>query len=102
MKSEHTIYMDYQKTMSQAEELYQLAAKIKNIKNKDLAGVWSGVSAAWKGENANKYLQKGKKVEKTILSTSSELERTASSLKTIAKRTYKAEMEALQLARSAN
>ena len=51
MKSEYTIYMDFQKAKAQADELKSLAAELRNIADRDLAECLRAVRSIAAQEN---------------------------------------------------
>lgn len=98
-RSEHSIRMDFKRTMDQASKLEELGKKVEQLAKKDLANSRSNLSGNWKGENATAYLKKVQVVEGNLSSVGARLKNTAGVLRDIAKRTYDAEMRALERAR---
>ncbi len=101
MKSEYTIYMDFQKAKAQADELKSLAAELRNIADRDLAECLSGISVHWKGDNAANFIGKGNLVKSRLADAAKNLEQTASTIQKIAVQTYQAEMRAYNIAKRA-
>lgn len=100
MKSEATIYLDYQRTISQANRLSEIASRLNSISTSDLQNCLGQVSSHWEGENASSYVNKGRIVSDKIKKTSSDLKRAADTIRQMAQTTYNAEMRALAIARS--
>lgn len=98
MKSLFSIEFDFRQAIQRAEELEEIAADMKKLANDDLGGSLQNLSIAWKGEAANAYIQKGSRLKEKILKNSNDLTKAASTIRSIAKRTYKAEMTAYRIA----
>ena len=98
MKSLFSIEFDFQQAIKRAEELESIAADMKKLADEDLETSLQSLSLAWKGEAANAYLAKGSRLKDKILKSSSDLTKTASTIRRVAKRTYDAEMRAYRIA----
>ena len=99
MSSEHSIMLDFQQAKTRADELDEIASQIKNLTEKDFETDLQQLSKAWQGEAANQFLQKGILMKDKMLATAKRLNDTANTIRTTAKRTYDAEMKALELAK---
>ena len=99
MKSEAEIIFDYRQAISKAEELEGVVANLRQLSNNDLEGSLQSLSNAWRGEASEAYIGKGKKLQERILANAKNLENTAKTIRSTAKRIYDAEMRALQIAR---
>lgn len=97
-KSALEIQMDYNNAVRQANSLEETADRLKRIANKEFQDCISDISRNWTGENASAYLRKCNALKQDIGATADKLERTARSIKKMAKNTYDAEMKALRLA----
>lgn len=97
-KSASEIRMDYNHAIRQADSLSRIARELRNSANKDFQDCVSEISYNWTGSNASAYVNKCNRLISNILKTADRLERTASTIRKIAKNTYDAEMRALRLA----
>lgn len=98
--TEATIFLNFQKAKQQADELEQIAGDLSKLSSKSLNDVLQNVSANWKGESASQYLSKGSILQEDLTETAKSLLDIASEIRTIAKRIYDAEMEALRIAQT--
>ncbi len=98
MKSLTTIRMDFQKAQQCAAELEEIASEMRTLANSDLSDSLQSLSGAWKGESAALYLRKGELLKDKITASAKNLERTAATIRSTARRTYDAEMRAYRLA----
>ena len=98
MKSLFSIEFDFRQAIQRAEELEEIAADMRKLANNDLEGSLQNLSTAWKGESARAYLNKGTRLKEKILKSSNDLKKTASTIRSVAKRTYNAEMAAYRIA----
>ena len=100
MKTEASIYLDYQRTMNQADRLSEIASRLNTISSLDLQNCLGQISGHWEGENAAAYINKGRIVSEKINKTSTELRKAADTIRKMAANTYNAEMRALAIAKS--
>lgn len=98
MKSLKAIEFDFRQAIRRAEELEQVAVEMKKLADEELASSLQSLSTAWKGEAASAYLSKGSRLKDKILKSSNDLNKTARTIRKIAKRTYDAEMKAYRIA----
>lgn len=98
-KSVTVIRMEFNKANQQADKLDRLAGELRQLANDRFAGCLSEINNAWKSDSAAKYIKKGRQVQDEIRKRAKELENTAKAIRTIAKNTYNAEMQARQIAR---
>lgn len=98
MKSAYSIEMDFRQAKQRAGELEEIASEMRSLANRDLIESLQTLSGAWKGEAATLYLHKGDQLKEKILDTAVKLEKTAAAIRTIAIRTYNAEMKAYRIA----
>lgn len=96
------IEMDFRQAKQQADQLEELAARLKDLAGKELQETMQGLSGAWKGESADSYMQKGKRLEENMSSTARKLEQIASTIRMTAQRVYEAEMRAREIAEERN
>lgn len=98
-KSSFEIKMDYNRAVAQASSLEQIADEMRSSANRDMQDCISEISYNWTGSNAKAYVAKCEKLKESILKTAEKLEKTAYTIRKIAKNTYDAEMRALELAK---
>lgn len=98
MSTEYQIKADYNSANQTAAEMESIAGSLSNMANSDLDGALLALKNIWKGENAERFIQKGDSVKSQILTTAKELRNSARELREAAKSVYNAEMEALRLA----
>lgn len=98
-KTAYAIRMDFQNANRQADKLEDIAKKIDQAARNDLMDCMQGVSNNWKSDTSTAYCRKGREVANQLQSLAKSLQKTASSVRTIAKNTYDSEMRALALAR---
>ena len=102
MRSEGAILYDFRKAMQDAETLENAAEKMKRLAENDMENSKHSLSAAWTGQASEGYQRKYVKLQRDILSSANDLRRQASTIRTMARRTYEAEMRALRLASDRN
>ena len=100
MKSEHEIYMDFQKAKDQANRLRQIASNMNNVADDELGGAVTKIRSDWTGENSEAYVQKADKEKQKINKTAQDLRRVAETIETIAARIMEAELAAIRIARN--
>ena len=98
MKERYTIELDYQNALNRAAELEGLASQLRSIANDEFAQALENVKNAWQGDNAQKYVQKARKMKPKMIKASDDLKEVASTIRTVAKNTYDAEMKAYEIA----
>ncbi len=97
--SKTTIEINFKNACDQASQLEQLAQELSRIADSQLSGTLQSVSGSWKGDSAGLFLQKGNSLITQINASAQALRNAASSIRTIARNTYNAEIQALELAR---
>lgn len=98
MKTSAQIQFDFAQARRRAEELEEIAAELNRLARNDMEAVMGEVSAAWRGDSASLYLSKADRLQQEITGSSRDLNSIAASIRTIARRMYEAEMEALRIA----
>ena len=98
MRTQHEIYMDFNRAYNQAQRLRRIAASVANLANDEVGGTLRQISQNWTGENASAFLGKGETLKGKINKTSADLYRVAQAIITIATRTRDAELAAIQTA----
>ena len=98
MKSEHEIYMDFQKAQDQANRLRQIASNMDNVADDELQGAITKVRSDWTGENSDGYTQKADKEKAKISKTAIDVKKVAETIEQIAARIMQAELDAIRIA----
>lgn len=98
-KSSFEIRMDYNRAIAQAKSLEQIAEEMRSSADNDMQDCISQISYNWTGNNAKAYIEKCEKLKESVKKTAAKLEKTANTIRRIAKNTYDAEMRALELAK---
>ncbi|MBO5303961.1 MAG: WXG100 family type VII secretion target [Lachnospiraceae bacterium] len=99
-KSMYEINMDFNNAKNQAANLEAVAKNIENMINNDFEPCMRGISANWKGDNAENYVKKGNRLKADIEKTAKNLRKAASTIRTIAKNIYDAEKAAYEIAQA--
>lgn len=97
--SEHQITFNYNKAMSQARELKNVASSLTKVADSKLEECLGKVSKGWNGDNSESYVKKGKTLETKIDKAGNGVKQTAEAIETMARNIYNAEMAALRAAR---
>ena len=100
MKTAVQIQIDFDRTMQCADDLSTLARKLDALAGQKMENTLRTVARSWTGEASLQYQGKGRELEGKIRNSSAQLEKIAETLRTSARMTYRAEQEALRLARS--
>lgn len=95
MSDRDRIEIDFAKACEQAEYLESMAGVLSSIAKDSLLEAISIVDAIWKGDNAEKYVKKGKNYIPDILNTADELMKMAGNVRYTAEKIYEAEKKAL-------
>lgn len=98
-KTSYSIYLDYKKSMKDAEQIEQAARRIMK-ETSNILDCHSAVASAWKGENADILKRKLLKLESKLSTISKQLQKSAKTVRTIAESTYRSEQAALEMAKN--
>lgn len=98
MASRYQIQMDFNKAGQKANELDGIADRLSSVAERELPNILDALGSDWKGDNADAYIRKGAGVGENMRETVKDLRNTASTIRTIARNIYNAEMEALRIA----
>lgn len=98
MATKASIEFNFRRAMNQADQIDNLANNLSNLSRNRFAGAMQGISANWKGDNASLYLSKGERLQGNMNGSANELHSIASDIRTVARRLYRAEMAALEIA----
>lgn len=97
MASEATIQFNYNRAISQARKLEQLADELKSLANSNLESTISNLSSNWNGESATAFIAKAQKAKDDMLNNATQLYNTASVVRKSAKNIRDAELQALKV-----
>lgn len=92
------ITIQYQLTVTLAEQLQEAASGIERISRSEIDETRNSINACWNGDNSVKYLNKLNILETKVTTNASGLVRSAETIKTIAGKIYRAEMQATEIA----
>ena len=98
MASRYQIQMDFSRATQKASDLDNIANDLSRLSGTDLQNTLNSLSNDWKGDNATLYIQKGFSLKENLDETVKSIRNTASTIRSIAKNIYDAEMEALRIA----
>lgn len=98
MGSISEIYFNYNKAISQADQLDEIARRLNDAANQTMEDILNEVQRAWKSDSASEYLRKGNKVGGDVRTTAQNLQNIAQAIRKIAKRVMQAELEAWRIA----
>ncbi len=99
MKSERQIEFDFRHAINQAEELEDLAQRLRRLASRKLGEIEQTLPSYWDGPSAKSFQGKTFVMKNNLLKTAKDLEDEAKTIRNIARRIYQAEMEALAIAR---
>jgi len=97
MKSKQEIEMDFERAISQAQELEQLSHNIRSLASENMSKTLRALSVNWAGENSERYYRHIDDVISEMFKVSDELKLVALNIRDIAQIVYKAEKAALVL-----
>lgn len=98
MSSLSEIYFNYDRAVTQASQLDNVAKKLQNAANNNMESILNDVSRAWKSDSTLQYVKKCQKVEGDMRTSANNLKQIATTIRTIAKRVRDAELEAWRIA----
>ena len=98
MASRYQIQMDFSRANQKANDLDNIANDLSRLSGTDLQNTLNSLGNDWKGDNATLYIQKGFSLKENLDETVKSIRNTASTIRSIAKNIYDAEMEALRIA----
>lgn len=102
MKSTGAIWYDFQRALNEAEDLENAARKMRWLSENDMENTKRSLEGAWKGDASDAYRRKCSQLQAKILDSAKDLEKQASVIRSMARRTYEAEMHAYRLATDRN
>lgn len=98
-KTSVQIYCNYLSAKAQANELEEIANDIIKLSDEQLSNEFMYVYLQWTGEASKSYQNRGRILRTQIKDHANELKKAASTIRRVAERVYKTEMEALRIAR---
>lgn len=98
MATRYTIQMDFNHANQKANELDEIANDLSKLSGTDFQNTLNELGNNWKGDNASLYIGKGFSLKECMDTTVSSIRTTASTIRSVAKNIYDAEMEALRIA----
>jgi len=102
VKSLISIQIDFATTKAQAQQLDTLAGQLEDLARSSLENSLKAIGAAWTGESAQEYIQKGELLEEKLKGSAKNLRAIAEAIRQVAQVTYNAEREAILLAQIKN
>lgn len=100
MKTEYEIYMNFKKAEAEANKLRSIARSMKSLADDDFEGTLGRIKNNWTGENSDAFVAKARVVKDKISDTSTDIQRVADTIISIAERTRKAELDAINVAKA--
>lgn len=97
MVSAAVIRMNYVKTLFQASQLEAKAGYLRKLARVDLSEAIYHTDSGWNGANSDLFKRKVETLRDQVIRYAEQLDRTASTIRRVAKRVYDAEMAALAL-----
>lgn len=97
-KSATMIKVDFKRAIQKADDLEKLAEKLKYIAETQVEENFQTLNHFWMGEVANEFLQKGRILENKMLISARQITEVAEAIRSAARTTYNAEMEAYRIA----
>lgn len=95
MKTQWEIRMDFQNAKAQAQRLENIADNIVYNVVRRLEQAEAQIQANWKGDNAQRYLNRQRQLMEKTYQTVTELRYVAAEIRSIAQSIYETEMAAL-------
>lgn len=100
MSSSQQLQFDFDMALSQARRLEELAMEIERGVTRPMGHSMQELAAVWKGDNANAYLKKEETLKTHIGKTSDRLREIAAEIRSVAKRVYEMEQNAVRIAKT--
>lgn len=98
MSNAYMIEFNYKQAIEQADSLERLSKDLLSLSQEELSSCLSEIQNNWIGDNSDSYIEKGEKLAKNIVTTANKAAKAASTIRSIAKSIYDAEMAALAMA----
>ena len=98
MAGRNEIWLNYQRTLRQAEELETLGNRLKTLADQNAQSALEGIKGAWSGERSEDYCRKGQRMSLLLRQHGSQLLQAAGILRRTAVNTYQAEQKIIEIA----
>ncbi len=99
MASEYSITFNYNKAINQANDLADIAKEIRKVADNKMETSIQTIDKNWDGDSSKKFVNKSRQLKEKVADSADDIDAIASAIKTMAKKIYDAEMEALRIAR---
>lgn len=96
--SKETIQFNYNKAISKAKELDNLASQLESLAKRDVDDTLMAVSRSWNGESSDLFVGKGRKAQGDIRSSAKQLRNLAEGIRIVARNVRNAEERARLIA----
>lgn len=96
------IRLRYRQTACQLEEMRNMTASMRSYVEADFDSALTRLTSSWKGEVAEEYQRRGKRLQRSYLDRLDELEQCLDTLRLAARNIYEAEMQNASRAASGN
>lgn len=93
------VQINFNKAKALAKEIESIASDLLRLAKNDLPESAGALATAWQGGNARHFIAKEDAVANDIAQTAQNLKKIAQAIRTAAKRTYDAEMRAIEIAK---
>ncbi len=97
MRTREEIEADFNRAVSQAQELEEIAGELSRIANTHVANALALLEKSWKGENAALFNSKGKLLTEDMFETADDLIQAARNIRSTADVVYRAEKKSVSL-----
>lgn len=97
MSKELSINVDLSRANKNADDIDEVAKKMSTLLSKDYDDIMRLIAVNWNGNVAKDYLDKCTNLQDIINTTVTNLQKTASNIRSVAKTIYIAEMQNLKL-----
>lgn len=94
------IIFNYNQAINQAKKLENIAKNMDRLSKDKLNDTLGTLKNAWRSDNSPQYYSKAAKVQEDIRSTANNIRRTAQGIRTTAEAVKRAELRALEIAKS--
>jgi uncharacterized protein YukE len=98
MATKLSIEFDFNKAMKDADKVENIANELKRLATQKFDDTMQNLAVNWKGDNASRYLKKGEILGENMVKTANDLYNIAAEIRTVARRVYKTELAALEIA----
>ena len=98
--TENEILFNYRQAMKQADRLDEIAQKIEKLAAVKMESTIGTLKNAWQSDNSALYYNKMNRVQEEILEDAADVKKVAQSIRTTAESIKRAELRALELAKS--